>query len=116
MPLVEPLERRAEVDFRPVLVVRLLDLRQDSLEVRARRVHEGVPQQAREGPQVAQIEVLSMNRQAERAEMVDERQDRGASFRVDFRVRREGRAARIEALFGPVNTDSRRWRHNLVPP
>src|SRR5437867_4390794 len=70
MPLVEPFEGRPEVDLRPVLVVRLLDLRQDALEVRACRVHEGPPEQARESPQVAQVEVLSMNGETERAQMV----------------------------------------------
>src|SRR5438552_12330454 len=66
VPLVEPLEGRSEVDLRPVLVVRLLDLRQDTLEVRACRVHEGAPEQARESPQIAQVEVLSMKGETER--------------------------------------------------
>src|SRR5438093_5312615 len=70
MPLVEPFERRTEVDLRPVLVVCLLDLRQDTLEVRPRRIHEGPPEEACEGPQVAQVEVLPVDREAERAEMV----------------------------------------------
>src|SRR5437867_8596445 len=73
MPLVEPLEGRSEVDLRPVFVVRLLDLRQDSLEVRARRVHERPPKEAREGPKVAEVEVLSMNGEAQCGKMIHER-------------------------------------------
>src|SRR2546422_10719237 len=53
MPLVEPLEGRSEVDLRPVLVVRLLDLCQDALEVRPRRIHERPSKKARKGSQVA---------------------------------------------------------------
>src|SRR5206468_1308012 len=107
MPLVEPFEGRSEVDLRPVLVVRLLDLGQNTLEVRTRWVHERPPQEARESAQVAQVEVLSVDREAESAEMIDEGEDRGPGLCVDLRVRRERRSTRLEALFRSVHTDPR---------
>src|SRR5207249_2876913 len=105
MPLVEPLDSRAEVDLSPVLVVGLLDFRQDPLEVRSCRIHERVPEHPRNGAQIAQVEVLSMDREAECTEMIDEFEDRGASLRINLCVCGEGRAARVEALFRPVNAD-----------